>query len=65
MYLLITLLNLRSEILSTFAIASFNFAEITELLFIELSKTGRRYLQVLEMYSCEHMRGCDLGFLMG
>ena len=32
-------------------IASFNFAEITELLFIELSKTRIRYLQILEIYS--------------
>ena len=63
MQLLITLLSLRSEIFSTFAIASFNFAEITELLFIELSKTGRRYLQVLEIYSCEHIGGCNLRFL--
>ena len=59
MQLLFTLLNLKSEIFSTFAIALFNFVEITELLFIELSKTGRRYLQVLEIYSCAraYLRG--------
>ena len=51
--------------LSIFVIATLNFAEITELLFIELSKTGRRYLQVLEIYSCEHIGGCNLGFLIG
>ena len=41
MQLLITLLNLRIEIFSTFAMASFNFAEMTELLFIELSKNRK------------------------
>ena len=58
-------MTLTSELLSTFAIALFNFAEITELLFIELSKIGRRYLHVLEIYSCEHIGGCNIGFLIG
>ena len=35
--------------LGIFAIASFIFAATIELLFIELSKTGRQHLQVLEI----------------
>ena len=51
--------------LSIFAMALFNLAEITYLLFIKLSKTGRQYLQVLEIYTCKHIGGYNLGFLIG
>ena len=50
--------------LSTFAIASLNLAEFAELLFIELNKTGRRYLQVLETHACENIGGYNFGFLI-
>ena len=40
--------------------ASFNLAELSELLFIELGKIGRRYLQVLEIYSCANIGGCNM-----
>ena len=40
-------------------------SKFSKLLLIELRKTGRRYLQVLEMNSCAHNGGCNLGFLIG
>ena len=40
-------------------------SKFSELLLIELRKTGRRYLQVLEMNPCARNGGCNLGFLIG
>ena len=42
-----------------------NLAKLQELLFMELRNTGRRYLQVLEIYSCACNGGWYLGCLIG
>ena len=52
MYRLVTLLNLTSVMLSISSMIFFSLSEFPELLLIEFRKTGRRYLQVLEIYSC-------------
>ena len=51
MYRLVTLLNLTS-MLSISSMIFFSLSDFPELLLIEFRKTGRRYLQVLEIYSC-------------
>ena len=40
-------------------------SKFSELLLIELRKTWRRYLQVLEMNSCVRNGGCNFGWLIG
>ena len=40
-------------------------SECSELLLMEFRKTGRRYLQVLVIYSCACNGGCSLHFLIG
>ena len=42
-----------------------NLTKSLELLFIELRNTGRRHLQVLEIYSCTCNGGWYLGCLIG
>ena len=42
-----------------------NLSKLQEFLFIELRNTGRRYLQVLEIYSCACNGGWYLGCLIG
>ena len=40
-------------------------SEFSELLLMEFRKTGRRYLQVLVIYSCACNGGWSLDFLIG
>ena len=40
-------------------------SEFSELLLMEFRKTGRRYLQVLIIYSCACNGGWSLDFLIG
>ena len=42
-----------------------SLSEFSELLLIDFRKTGRRYLQVLAIYSCACNGGWNLEFLIG
>ena len=57
MYRLVTLLNLTNVMLSISSMIFLSLSEFPELLLIEFRKTGRRYLQVLEIYSCAYNGG--------
>ena len=52
-------------ILSISSIIFLSLSEFPELLLMEFRKTGRRYLQDLEIYSCACNGGWNLGFLIG
>ena len=42
-----------------------SLSKFLELLLVEFRKTGRRYLQVLKIYSCACNGGWNLDFLIG
>ena len=62
---LVTLLNLTCVILLISSMIFLRMSEFSELLLMEFRKTGRRYLQVLVIYSGACNGGWSLDFLIG